>query len=231
MDIIEIDNFLDFHKAIVKYTGSNFLFRGQSNSDWDLIPKVGRPDFRKNIPIVFKEDYILEAWKRYASHQLTKQPIDEWDWISLAQHHGLVTRLLDWTKNPLIALFFATFDFNEKVDSSVFILDFDNYVINTKKITPFEIESSGVFYPKGLSARVISQRGVFTISHKPEITLEKLMKKEKFIKLKIKGASKKELQIILEQYGINEFSIYQDLDNLSNYLNRFILKRELDKII
>lgn len=72
---------------------------------------------------------------------------------------------------------------------------------------------------------------MFSISHKPELSLEKLMENKKFIKIKIKGSSKKSIQKILEQYGINEFSIYQDLDNLSNYLNRFILNKELDSII
>lgn len=228
---MEINNFNDFHKVIETYTGSNFLFRGQSDYNWDLLPKVGRPAFVKNIPKVFREEYILDSWKRYSSHQLNNQPIDEWDWISLAQHHGLATRLLDWTKNPLVALFFATFDFNTKIDSSLFILDFKNMVIDTQKTTPFNLSFSGVFYPKGLTARVISQRGVFTISQKPEVSLEKLMLQSSIVKVKINGSSKRLIQKNLEQYGINEFSIYQDLDNLSNYLNRFILNEELDKII
>lgn len=231
MKKIVIDNFIDYHKIIEAHSGSNFLFRGQSNYSWDLIPKVGRNEYKKNIPKIFKENTLLNSWKRYASNQLLTQPVDEWDWISLAQHHGLTTRLLDWTKNPLVALFFATFDFNPKIDSSVFILDFENEVINNQMNSPFEIDHSGVFFPKGITARIISQRGVFTISHKPELSLEKNMKDKKILKIRIKGSSKKSIQKVLEQYGINEFAIYQDLDNLSNYLNRFVVNRELDLIL
>jgi hypothetical protein len=231
MKIIDINNFIDFHQTVETYSGSNFLFRGQLDFDWELVPKIGRADYARTIPSIFREDFLLRSWMRYSSHIITKQPIDQWDRIALAQHHGLATRLLDWTKNPLIALFFATFDINEKKDSAVFILNFKNETINTDKNDPFEIDYSGVFFPKGITARVISQRGIFSISHQPQTSIDKLLPEYQFIKLRIKAKAKKKIQKNLEHYGINEFSIYQDLDNLSNYLNRFVLNRELDQII
>lgn len=231
MEIREINSFIDFHNCIEDYSGSNFLFRGQGNTKWDLIPKVGRDEYRKTIPAIFKEDFLLRSWMRYSSQILSKNPVDSWDELSLAQHHGLATRLLDWTKNPLIALYFATCDLNTKTEGAVFIFDFDNRTFNTQLQTPFDIKHSGVFYPKGLTARVISQRGVFSVSHQPHVSLEKLKPESLFIKLKINGGLKKTMQKTLEQYGINEFSIYQDLDNLSNYLNRFVLNREISELL
>lgn len=230
MKIIDINNFIDFHKVVEEHSSANFLFRGQQNFDWELIPKIGRPEFSKNVPSYFKEEFIIRSWVRYSGQLLKNDPVDEWDELTLAQHHGLATRLLDWTKNPLVALYFATFDLNETMDSSVFILDFQNMVLSTKEYNPFDKDLNGVFYPKGLSSRVINQRGVFTISGKPELSLEKILTDFTFTKLRIKSKARKNILRNLEQYGVNEFAIYQDLDNLSNYLNRFITNKELDQI-
>lgn len=229
--IIEAGNFLEFHNIVDEYSGSNYIFRGQSYFDWDLIPKVGRDKFNKTIPSIIREDQLLNSWLRYSSHLVTKQPIDKWDSLSLAQHHGLATRLLDWTKNPLIALYFATCTLETDHDSAVYIFDFDDIVLTTDIIDPFEIDFSGVFFPKGITARVISQRGIFTISHDPTKSLDKLLPFRNFIKLRIKKNSKFLIQKKLEQYGINEFSIYQDLDNLSSYLNRYVINKEIEDII
>jgi len=227
----EINNFEEFNNIINDYSGSNYLYRGQINYDWKLIPKVGRPDFSKNIPDIFREDYLLNAWKRYGSSILLKEPNDNWEWLALAQHHGLATRLLDWTKNPLVALFFATYDFNLNSDGALYIFNFENEVLTRKDEEPFDINRSGVFYPKGVSSRVINQRGVFTLSHKPHIPFDKLRNDKEFIKIKVHKKAKKNILEKLEIYGLNEFSIFQDLDNLSNHLNRFVINRENDKLI
>ncbi|MDO1498989.1 FRG domain-containing protein [Winogradskyella maritima] len=113
MKIINIDSFIDFHKTIENYSTSNFIYRGQKNFNWKLIPKIGRPDYSENVPKYIKEKVIISSWMRYAGHLLPIQPVDQWDELTLAQHHGLATRLLDWTKNPLVALYFATYDSNE----------------------------------------------------------------------------------------------------------------------
>lgn len=228
MKTLEVENFIDFHEVISNYTGANYLFRGQQHYDWELVPKIGRPEFARVVPFYFPEEYMLRSWHRYSNQLLHSKPTDLWDELTLAQHHGLATRLLDWTKNPLVALYFATFDLNFHHDASVYILDFKNQTIATSEVGPFNLDFSGVFYPKGLSTRVINQRGVFTVSHKPKTSLDKLLKNYEFVKIRIKFSGKKGIQRTLEQYGINEFSIFQDLDNLSNYLNRFVINKELE---
>ena len=230
MKEVIVNNFSEFHEEVKNFFDSNYLFRGQNNFEWDLIPKIGRPPFSNTIPELFKEEFLVRSWLRYSMPLLSDKPDDKWDELTLAQHYGLATRLLDWTRNPLVALFFSTFDMNESLDSAVFIMDFYNYKIETNLVDPYEIDHSGVFYPKGLSSRVINQRGVFTISHDPQVPFNEL-REFNFIKLRIVGKAKKEIQQHLELYGINEYSIYQDLDNLSNYLNRFVANKNLDKVI
>lgn len=226
MDTFEISDFVAFHNLMQEFAANNFLFRGQSNAEWELIPKVGRESYREALPKGDNEEKLLDAWKRYAGHLLKGFPVDNWDWLSLAQHHGLATRLLDWTKNPLIALYFATEDYNSTHNSCVYVYDYDNIGILTQNVAPFDMSFSGVFFPKGLTARVISQRGVFSISNNPTESLDKLVKNS-FYKIIIIGRAKKQIHKCLEQYGINEYSIYQDLDSLSDYLNRFAQEKEL----
>ena len=99
---------------------SNYIFRGLSCKDYTLIPSLNRTCHSK----LFLERNLIRNFEKYASEQLGS-PKNLWDTLSLAQHHGMPTRLLDWTFSPLVAAHFATEDFAKyEQDGVIWCLDF-----------------------------------------------------------------------------------------------------------
>jgi hypothetical protein len=82
---------------------SNFAYRGVSNKDYALKPGIAR----LVPPYPGMEDNLLKQFKKYAARDVVERDTD-WHWLTVAQHHGLPTRLLDWSYSPLIATHFAT---------------------------------------------------------------------------------------------------------------------------
>ena len=85
----------------------NVLFRGHTNCSWLLEPKIARLKLRNRFRLPGAESELLRDFKRQALQYLARDLQNDWDWLALAQHHGLPTRLLDWTTNALVALWFA----------------------------------------------------------------------------------------------------------------------------
>ncbi|MEZ8383099.1 FRG domain-containing protein [Vibrio splendidus] len=83
---------------------TELLFRGQ-RQDYSLLPKLARLDLNGDIKNV--ERLMLDEFRRACLPLAEFQPENNWDLLALAQHHGLPTRLLDWTYSALIALWFA----------------------------------------------------------------------------------------------------------------------------
>ena len=82
---------------------SDFAFRGCADSDADLSTSLAKLGGDASV----LERHLLRNFRKYATGDAV--PVDSaWNWLALGQHHGLPTRLLDWTYSPFVALHFAT---------------------------------------------------------------------------------------------------------------------------
>ena len=110
-----------FSKWVEAHDGINWIFRGVSDQNYELRPKIGRPETRTKGKgyLLEHEKWLLDEFQRMAPVYLLlgSQPKTSWEWLALAQHHGLPSRLLDWSFNPLVAAYFAVEREGEKGDA------------------------------------------------------------------------------------------------------------------
>lgn len=103
-------------------------YRGQTKrtiDGYELMPSIGRfKQLQSKSPVEFYdfECNVLDTFANHVVGQVNHLPRNDWEYLALAQHHGLPTRFMDWTTNPLVALYFACRNAKENTDSAVYVL-------------------------------------------------------------------------------------------------------------
>ncbi len=201
-------SFEDYHK-IVQENLYTTIYRGVSREDYRLIPSMGRKNYNVDL-----ERVVIGMFKRQALPYTSFVPTTDWEWLTLAQHHGLPTRLLDWTRNPLVALYFAV-NTDNSCDGAVYINREDLNIIKVgEQPDPFGIEVVSKFLPNHINNRIIAQDSLFTIHPKPSEIFDNSMIDKYIISHKLKAGIKK----ALAKYGIHPRTLFPDLDGLSSYI-------------
>src|SRR5438067_6013951 len=103
---IRLEKWQEFKSLMLQFS-ENWAFRGQANASWVLNNAIERTDFihfHKGIEAEFVAEFQRGA-RNYLSRDETPQHLIEW--LALMQHHGAPTRLLDFSRSPFIAAFFA----------------------------------------------------------------------------------------------------------------------------
>ena len=136
----------------------NFAFRGLSDASYDL--KTGL--IRLGGAAERLEGHLIRNFRKYA--QRNSAPTDSiWDWLALGQHHGLPTRLIDWTYSPYVAMHFATARLdNFDIDGIIWAVDFGlaNLLLPDKLKAVLQEEGSYTFTAEMLN-RVANSLGEF----------------------------------------------------------------------
>jgi hypothetical protein len=231
---------IDFLKLVEKKAPSEkAFFRGQERS-WTLRPTIDRlrkPIGNGEYPIP-DDRALLERFKRLSWPHVPKipEPDDDWAWLALGQHHGLPTRLIDWSTSPLVALWFATSmanPDNHEVQTGdqgpcVWILDISPELWTSRTDDPFAMNGLRVFEPPVVTPRLQAQRGVFTISGMKNYrgTYENIVRNTdnpNWVGLGYVTIPPKHCPMIIEELGrlgIDDSTIFPDLRGIGELLKR-----------
>ncbi|WP_211749417.1 FRG domain-containing protein [Paenibacillus sp. Marseille-Q4541] len=214
-------------------------FRGHSDASFEL--KSGL--FRSNIPrnlneYLLYESYRYNQFRKYGhlDHQLT-----DWNLLFVMQHHGVETRLLDWTESFATALFFAYRSWTQENDAEIWLLspnmlnkknkqpslidlaEGDNYIDYLKgeiNFLPYSVAIS----PIKNNRRIIVQNGTFTMQGNGMQPLDKecngeLMSEGILVRIKLTPTCAEDIKRFLILNGVNEYTLFPDLDGLAKFVN------------
>lgn len=194
----------DFVTDCLKARGSNqdskLVYRGHSDWAYRLRPSVGRSSPKyAGLEITYKRQTEIDLLHRFRrrAYPLLGQ-LKSGEALFIARHHGLPTRLLDWTANALFALYFACEDNNEE-NGTVWALRQRDKDLRKYALDPFELASKNtekeilcpqiarsqrrkgrrgslkqvkIVFPIFNSPRILAQDGIFTFHASPQLALE-----------------------------------------------------------
>ncbi|NHH78055.1 FRG domain-containing protein [Burkholderia gladioli] len=217
-------------------TGMGFnivLFRGQEDIDWPLMPGIGREQYRKRIRPDTEARMLKEFKQRAVPHLELPVALADADWLAIEQHHGMPTRLLDWTGSALAALWFAIKQparigkDKKPCAAAVWLLTatesdtvgFDD----AARRNPLDQAETKLLKPRHVSKRISAQDGWFSVHHAITEGLT-----TRFVALDHDDSFKKQLSFIrippdafgpmraqLQVAGINRGVLFPDLDGVA----------------
>lgn len=243
IDISTMDELLQFVQALAARHGDHaqLWYRGEDNSSLTLVPSIQRSEKRLQMERFLSNDFYIRA------KQTLEAPPDRNNyayWIALMQHYGLPTRILDWSRSPLVAVFFATETYAvTDTDACVWVLVPD--ALNEEEgfgrcIYPIDADTAQemllpafkhlhhnpVLEDKILACastdknlRMYSQQSCFTV-HNSLRKLEDICDEHMLYKIIIPKDKKQYFIESLRVLGITEGFIYPDLEHICRDLRR-----------
>ena len=212
--LAEIRDIQSYVKLVLENAkNGTFVYRGHASKEWPLKPSIGR---NGNYNVELEKEVFLKFKQNYYSY-ITERPESDMDLLFLGQHYGLPTRLIDFTFNPMIALYFACEKESEN-DGRVYVwnmgkkslIDADPNSKMPHSINEvYSIKGSMFIVPNYTDARYKNQKALFLLSDSPN-------KKFTFItdSYIIKHECKEQILRDLANLGYDKTLVYPLLDSL-----------------
>jgi hypothetical protein len=213
MKIIKIQSFPDYVEQVCSESLNGHIFRGVPDAKGHLlVPSIGRPAGYQKLSIahiISKEKHGLKRFRLEAARHVSESP-DLWTWMVLARHHGLPVRLLDWTRNLLVALFFAVWNGSDAT-AAVYAESFGKHIDIEVEADPFAVRKVGEFQPSHSSARVATQALMLSIHPDPR----KVHDSKNLVRFELSAKLVPNLKASLRRCGIHPATVFPDLDGLA----------------
>lgn len=232
MQIKKISTWADITRILKENSEEPWIYRGLTRKCYPLVPKIGRNrgESKKGGTIPYDksdETRLLDKFKKQAIPMINYIPRSDLEWLAIAQHHELKTRLLDWTENILVAAYFATkqgIEFEPDSEGKMRLLNPPViYAIEAKHIPVaeddlncFNMQDEVMLYkPPHLSERIAPQKALFTIHKEPRVQFDH----ERLIMYEMYIMGTRDIIVALDQAGITESMLFPGIDGLARTLN------------
>ncbi len=241
LEVIGWDVFVSTMNEIC--TGSNgYIFRGHSSDKWLLESTLDRklkeisPEFSNDTSYEYIKESLLKKFK-YSTRGLieSNSPKNTLEWWELGQHFGLWTPLLDWSRSPFVAAYFAIS--GEKKENE----DYCVWALSTKTIEEKGSNGGGVevelYDPISSSnPRLLRQQGLFTFNRHLN-DMESWVsanfpgdEKISLYKIILKDIDPAKALVLLDKMNISDSTLFPDLMGSASYSNKCLQRELLDKI-